>query len=421
MPAVSVIMPVFDVAPFVEQTVRSVLAQTFSDLELIVVDDGSSDDTARIVESIGDPRVRLIREGHRGYVAATNRGIELATGECLARADGDDIYHPTLFQKELDVLRAEPGTVAVGTWIRQFGGLEDCWKLPTEPDAIRRFLRYGCALSQPVMMRTGAFHEVGGLRAVSWEDWDLWIRLAARADLRNVPEFLILRRFRPTSVYHSPGRVQRRRANLRARWTAARMLGVDRHSGFVLARNVASLPVYRAIDRFLPAPPPPPRVLQDEPTVSVVVAVRPDEEAAASIDGADEVLTERDDDPCRAYAAGVSRARHDVVAFLEGSSAPDADWLGEVRRSFLDLSVGMVGGRTAPPEPIETESGPVEDPGPDHYGEVVSVPISNAAVRRDLAADVLRGGGEAVRRHGLRILFNPWMLTHRVGVPASAP
>src|SRR5438105_13431071 len=99
MPALSVVMPVYNVAPFVEQSVRSVLEQTFTDIELIVVDDGSTDDTADVVDSIGDARVCVQRVPHQGYVAATNRGIELATGEFLARADGDDVYDRALFQR----------------------------------------------------------------------------------------------------------------------------------------------------------------------------------------------------------------------------------------------------------------------------------------------------------------------------------
>jgi hypothetical protein len=81
----------------------------------------------------------------------------------------------------------------------------------------------------------------------------------------------------------------------------------------------------------------------------------------------------------------------------------------------------MVGGRSVPPVGIQTTRGHVDAPGSDHYGEVESVPMANAAVRRDIAAHVLEEGCTAVSRRGLRVLFNPWMIADRASVPASAP
>jgi cellulose synthase/poly-beta-1,6-N-acetylglucosamine synthase-like glycosyltransferase len=428
MPRVSVVMPVYNVERYVGEAVGSVLNQTFRDLELIVVDDGSADRTAAIVEGIGDERVRLIRAEHQGYVAATNRGLELATGELVARADGDDVYDPRLFQRQIEVLDANPRTAAVGAWARQFGGEQQWWQTPSDPKGIRIFLRRGCALVQPVMMRASVFHEVGGLRPVAWEDWDLWIRMAARYDLRNIPEVLVMIRWRADSVFRSPRRSARRKANLRARLTAARLLGVGVHSGLILARNLASAPVFTVLDKVAP---PKPRAAQQAP---------PDPTIAVAVWGPDPEMVERRaeavrglrPEPSEVITAGgleeaVERAREshgDVVAFLHADLAPSGEWLAEIRRAFLDPSVGAFAGpslgaggalaaidRRGRLEPI--------DPSSMHYGDVDTLPESNVAARRELL-----GHGDiaaAARAAGLRLLYSPWAFVERdtsVGAPS---
>ncbi|MCA1832725.1 MAG: glycosyltransferase [Actinobacteria bacterium] len=388
MPRVSVVMPVYDVERYVGKAVGSVLGQTFRDIELIVVDDGSHDGTADAVEATNDPRVRLVRAEHEGYVAATNRGMALATGELIARADGDDVYDPRLFERQIEVLDANPRTSAVGAWARQFGGEQQWWRTPTDPEGIRRFLRRGCALVQPVMMRASVFREVGGLRRVDWEDWDLWIRMAKRSDLRNIPEVLVSIRYRADSVFRSPRRLARRRANLRARLTAARMLGVGVHSGLILARNLASVPVYAVLDRVAP---PRPRRAVPPPPDPVVAVVERGTEAQRVLEG---------------------EAAADVVAYLPAAVTATSEWLAEIHRAFLDPTVGVLGGPAPGAEvsaaPTVTRGGrpvPIE---PMHYGDVDTLPAASVvAVRREL----LTGEADpsaAARGAGLRLLYSPW-------------
>lgn len=108
-PTVSVVIPAYDAGSYVGAAVRSVLAQTHSALECIVVDDGSTDDTAAIVEAIGDERVRVLREPHRGSVSlARNRGIEVSTGELIAFLDADDIWHPDKLLCQVELFRRRP-------------------------------------------------------------------------------------------------------------------------------------------------------------------------------------------------------------------------------------------------------------------------------------------------------------------------
>jgi hypothetical protein len=422
MPRVSVVMPVFNVERYVGEAVSSVLAQTFRDLELIVVDDGSSDGTADAVEHLGDPRVRLIRAAHEGYVPATRRGLELATGELIARADGDDVYDPTLFERQIEMLDGYPRTAAVGAWARQFGGEQQWYPTPTDPEGIRIFLRRGCALVQPVMMRASVYREVGGLRAVAWEDWDLWIRMATRYELRNIPEILVSIRYRADSVFRSPRRLARRRANLRARLTAARHLGVGMHSGLILARNLASVPVYEVLDRVAPPKPRPRVAAPPDPTVTVVVT-SPAGAAPDAVEATVAALRELHPVPDEIVALGANddpaaRARaaaSDVVAFVAAGEIPRPGWIAEIRHELVDPTVGALGGPVQgaadAPRPIRStgrESGPVA-PGSRYYGDVEALPPNNVAVRRELIGSEGLDVTSPVRRSGLRLLYSPWL------------
>jgi glycosyltransferase involved in cell wall biosynthesis len=110
MPAVSIIMPAYNVAPYVGGAIRSALAQTFTDFELIVVDDGSKDETAAIVQAIAqdDDRVRLVQQPNRGLAGARNTALRAARGEMFALLDSDDMWEPEFLAAQVAILEAHP-------------------------------------------------------------------------------------------------------------------------------------------------------------------------------------------------------------------------------------------------------------------------------------------------------------------------
>ena len=108
-PRLSVIVPAYNSAPYIEEAVRSVLAQTMPDLEVVVVDDGSPDESAAVVSAIDDQRVRLVRKANGGLASARNAGISAARGEVLGFLDGDDRWRPDKAQSHLEVLDTECG------------------------------------------------------------------------------------------------------------------------------------------------------------------------------------------------------------------------------------------------------------------------------------------------------------------------
>lgn len=122
MSLVSVIMPAYNAAPWIAEAVGSVLAQTWRELEVIVVDDGSKDATAEVVAGIGDSRVRLIRQENRGAAAARNLGFVESNGDFIQYLDADDLLTPDKLLRQMEVLESAPeGAVASCGWGRFTG------------------------------------------------------------------------------------------------------------------------------------------------------------------------------------------------------------------------------------------------------------------------------------------------------------
>jgi glycosyltransferase involved in cell wall biosynthesis len=197
-PTVSVVMPVFNGAEFLDEAVRSILDQTFRDFEFIIVDDGSTDDTPRILRKYAeaDDRVRVHRQENRGVVAALNQACRLAQGRFIARMDADDVSLPRRFEKQIEFLKTHPKVGVLGTWaskIDKQGSVIATWCLPANPTVLKwnHFFRV-CVIHPTVLMRREILEKLNFYRpdAVYAEDWDLWLRASAITEFGNTPEIL---------------------------------------------------------------------------------------------------------------------------------------------------------------------------------------------------------------------------------------
>ena len=190
-------MTCYNAASTIEESVRSVLAQTFTDFELVLVDDLSSDNSIALIEKIGDPRIKIkkLKTRHR-RTKALNQGFNICRGEHIAVLDADDIAHSTRFAKQVSFLDENPKIVAVGTWfsnINEKGDLISRSEFKTTSNAIRRSLAFNCVLVHSSMMyRRSTAQSLGGYS----EDFDysqdlaLWISLVEIGDIGAVPEQL---------------------------------------------------------------------------------------------------------------------------------------------------------------------------------------------------------------------------------------
>jgi glycosyltransferase involved in cell wall biosynthesis len=212
-PRVSVLMTVFNTGGFVKDAVDSVLSQTLTDFELIVVDDCSSDDSWSIVEqsAAADSRIVAIRRGERGGASAgLNEGLRRATGQYIVRQDGDDLSTPTRLAEQVAFLEANPHIGAVGTQavlIDPAGARIGLTTLPeTDAEIQPALVDQMCFIGPAMMVRRSAFERAGFSFDESLsgsEDYDLCLRLAEVAGLANMPEALYLYRQHPSSVSHS--------------------------------------------------------------------------------------------------------------------------------------------------------------------------------------------------------------------------
>ena len=259
-PAVSVLMGVRDSARWLGAALESVWAQTAGDLELIVVDDGSTDATPDLLASVRDPRLRVERQLPAGLAPALNRALGLARAPLVARLDGDDVSLPQRLSRQCDFLATHPEVGLLGTAAREVdeAGREAGVVRPPEDDrAIRRALiRRNPFVHSSVMMRRALVEQVGGYD-VSFtvaQDYDLWLRLSGITRMANLGEPLVIRRLVPgrvTAIRDS----ERLRAEARARWGAVRRGTYPSWCAFFALRPAlalaAPLPVRRALRRAL--------------------------------------------------------------------------------------------------------------------------------------------------------------------------
>jgi glycosyltransferase involved in cell wall biosynthesis len=205
-------MAAFNVERWIGAAVGSVLAQSFSDFELIVVDDGSTDGTAAIATATGDPRLRYVRQENAGAAAARNTGLELAQGEFVAVMDADDVSYPLRLEKQVRFMQDHPHTVVAGSYYQAISEegkpLTVVRQLQKNYDIVRSLYNPSCPFCHSTTMyRTGAVRAVGGYNA-SYKiahDYDLWCKIGA--GFANIPEVLVDYRIHPTSLVQSLGQL----------------------------------------------------------------------------------------------------------------------------------------------------------------------------------------------------------------------
>jgi glycosyltransferase involved in cell wall biosynthesis len=204
-PIVSVLLPVYNAEAFLSEAVESVLEQTFNDFEFIIIDDGSTDSTADILDYYQkiDGRIRVYRQKNRGIAFALNRGIEKVRGDYIARMDADDICLPTRFEKQVAFLDENPEVGILGAGfqlITEFGMPGTIVNPPQQHSLIRWSLFFYCPIAHPtVMMRKTIADQLGGYiletdtkgDRYTIEDYDLWVRASRVTKLYNLQEVLL--------------------------------------------------------------------------------------------------------------------------------------------------------------------------------------------------------------------------------------
>jgi len=207
MPLISVIIPVYNSEKTLQETLESVLNQTFSDFEVIVINDGSPDGSLDVISSIQDSRIKVFSYPNSGLSASRNRGLSHACGEFIAFIDADDLWTPDKLEAQLKALQANPQAGVAYSWtayIDESGQfLRSGNRIAVTGDVygkllVRNFLENG----SNALIRKQALDAVGGFDQAlcSAEDWDIVLRLASRYHFVAVPAAQILYRVSATSM-----------------------------------------------------------------------------------------------------------------------------------------------------------------------------------------------------------------------------
>jgi hypothetical protein len=215
-PTVSVVMSVFNGERFLREAVDSILSQTFEDFEFIIIDDGSTDGSAAILDSYGkvDPRVQVYHQENRGLVDALNRGCGSARGKYIARMDADDIALRDRLRRQVEFMEAHAEVGVLGgaiQYIDAVGRGLATLRLPIHDRDIKSALRYANPMAHPTaFLRKDVFTSVGGYRRIfaKAEDYDLWLRVAKRGQLANLKAVVLRYRLHPGQQIHAAVRQQ---------------------------------------------------------------------------------------------------------------------------------------------------------------------------------------------------------------------
>lgn len=225
-PTVSVVIPTYNSAKYLGQAIRSVLGQGHKDVQVIVIDDGSSDQTEEVVRVSGSS-VDYVRQANRGPAAARNRGIEISRGEFVAFLDADDYWLPGKLDRQVGLLSQQSDVTACHTAFMvsqregERGRVRRYWRRAGYHPSLRELLRDDCVNTSTLMMRRAALSKVGWFDETlrTSEDWNLWLRLKLSGHrLYYLPEALAVTRHHGGNLHvTAPPDTQRVRGELMLR------------------------------------------------------------------------------------------------------------------------------------------------------------------------------------------------------------
>ncbi len=216
MPRVTVLMPTYNVAPWVDEAIQSILNQTYKDFDLLVIDDASSDDTLAHVRAINDPRIRIAAfPNNVGLADNLNRGLDLTDTELVARMDGDDIAEPDWLETGIKVLDSHPEVGVCSFGFQFFGTKTSLVRFPEWHEDSKAQMLFGCTVIVPVLRRS-VFVE-NNLRystaAFPAEDYMMWSNVYRVTQVYNVQRTLFHYRTHETQISTSKRQAQIEKSN----------------------------------------------------------------------------------------------------------------------------------------------------------------------------------------------------------------
>ena len=203
IPKITVLMSVYNNESFINEAIDSILNQTVSDFQLLIIDDGSTDKSVSLIKQYDDARINLVeKDNNTGLIDCLNLGLSLANGEYIARMDSDDISTSDRFQKQLDILENNPEIDICGCWLQEFGKRDKVVKHKERHEEIVANMLWSCAMSMGSVLidRKAIEGYKFDENKKHVEDYDFWSRIAWSCTFYNIQEVLYRYRIHETQV-----------------------------------------------------------------------------------------------------------------------------------------------------------------------------------------------------------------------------
>ena len=221
-PKISVILPVFNAQIYLRESIESILSQSFTNFELIIINDGSTDQSLEIIQSYTDERIKLINQANAGLPISLNRAIAIAQGQYLARQDADDISLPSRLAEQAAYLDEHPACALLGSWANILLDNSPTDRALQHPhlngDIALKLLFFNCFVHSSVMIRKCALEKSGlypeERNKFPPEDYDLWLRISKSFEVANIPKALLQYRELPNSISRTKLQIMQERAEL---------------------------------------------------------------------------------------------------------------------------------------------------------------------------------------------------------------
>ena len=213
-PLVTVLIPIKNGAKYLLACLNSVINQTYSNLEILLINDHSSDNSISLINTIKDNRITVASIHEAGIVAALNYGLSISRGEYVARLDIDDIALPSRIEEQTIYLNNHKAVGVVGSWVRGFGTQRKVFQFPVSSNSIKCELLFNPPFAHPaVMFRKSSLTSKSITYTTKYphvEDYAMWLKLAKYTEFYNIPKVLTLHRFHPHQVSTIHGSAQSR-------------------------------------------------------------------------------------------------------------------------------------------------------------------------------------------------------------------
>jgi glycosyltransferase involved in cell wall biosynthesis len=215
-PRVSVFMPVYNAEQYLNECIDSILKQSFTEFEFVIVNDGSTDRSAEVIKAYSDPRIRFIENPQNlGLIASLNIGLEICKGEYIVRMDQDDISLPQRIEKQVRFMDENPEYGLIGCWFEDFGeNIENkVVRYSSDDTHIRIRHLYQTHIAHPTAVIRKSVIDQFNLRFnpefVHGEDYAFWVAISAYCKLSNYPEMLVRKRDHPRNISNKYAQIQR--------------------------------------------------------------------------------------------------------------------------------------------------------------------------------------------------------------------